>query len=169
MTDAVSPDRAAIGPGPVVRSIGEVRPQVRADVSGVIRSVRAVSIGGTPACSYTLADRTGALELLFLGRIHVAGLEQGRRSRAEGMVAIRDDRNVIWNPRYWIQPEDQADQADQADGVHDTAGEEPSSPAAAPTRSPPKRFSIDGLLAKVRMLAPSASQPQASTGIPDRR
>ncbi len=95
------------GPGLVVKPVGEVRPQVRAEVSGVIRSVVAMSIGGAPACSYTLADGTGSLDLVFLGRIRVAGLEQGRHCRAEGMVAIRRGRNVMWNPRYWIQPEDQ--------------------------------------------------------------
>jgi CheY-like chemotaxis protein len=108
MTGGAGPHPAAGGPWPVVRSIGEARPQVRADVSGVIRSARAMSIGGTPACSYTLADGTGRLDLLFLGRVQVAALEQGRHCRAEGMVATRDDRNVIWNPRYWIQPEDRA-------------------------------------------------------------
>jgi CheY-like chemotaxis protein len=126
MTAASRPDSAV-----VVTSIGEVRPQVRADVSGVIRSVRAMSIGGTPACSYTLADGTGRLDLLFLGRVEVAGLEKGRRCRAEGMVAVRDDRHVIWNPKYWIQPEDQAD---QDLGVGD-AGQELSRVAAS-VRSP---------------------------------
>jgi CheY-like chemotaxis protein len=123
-------DRAPAGPAPCVRSIGEVRSQVRADVSGVIRSVRAMSIAGTPACSYTLADGTGQLDLLFLGRVEVAGLEKGRLCRAEGMVAVRDDRNVIWNPRYWIQPEDEAGAA--RNGI---ARESRSGPAR-PTRFP---------------------------------
>jgi CheY-like chemotaxis protein len=91
----------------------------------VIRSLRAMSIGGTPACSYTLADGTGQLDLLFLGRVEVAGLAKGRRCRAEGMVAVRDDRNVIWNPRYWIEPED------QRAGVRGGAGQEPLSGLAS--------------------------------------
>jgi CheY-like chemotaxis protein len=131
MTDGAGPAPAATGSEPVVTSIGEVRPQVRADVSGVIRTVRAMSIGGSPACSYTLADRTGRLDLLFLGRVQVAGLEKGRHCRAEGMVAIRDDRNVIWNPKYWIQPDEQDAQGRAA---RSAGGEEPLSWAAAPTR-----------------------------------
>ncbi len=116
MTDAASPGSSADRPRFVVMSIGEASPQVRVDVSGMICSVRVLGIGGAPACSYTLADGTGQLDLLFLGRIQVPGLENGCRCRAEGMVAIRDDRHVIWNPRYRIEPADRACSAPVVDG-----------------------------------------------------
>jgi len=80
--------------------------QGRADVTGVICSVRAMSIAGTPACRYTLTDATGELDLLFLGRVEIAGMRCGRRCRAAGTVSRRDDRMVLWNPRYWLEPAD---------------------------------------------------------------
>jgi len=95
---------AAGGEDQVATRIAQVVPQGRADVSGVIRSARAMSIGGTPACRYTLTDSTGELDLLFLGRLEIAGLQCGRCCRAEGTAGTRDGRLVLWNPRYWIEP-----------------------------------------------------------------
>jgi hypothetical protein len=90
-------------PGVVtVTTIGEIRPQDRVQVAGVIRSKAAMSIGGCPACRYTLADETGEVDLLFLGRVLIAGLEGGTRCIAEGRAAARDGRIVIWNPRYQV-------------------------------------------------------------------
>ena len=75
-------------------------------VSGALVDAAALSISGCPACRYTLDDGTGQVDLLFLGRVMVAGLEVGRRCAAEGAVAERDGRTVIWNPRYQLLPAD---------------------------------------------------------------
>jgi hypothetical protein len=90
-------------PAPEFRPIGEVRPQERVAVRGVIRSVTAMALKGCPACRYVLADGTGELDLMFLGRIEIPGLEPGRHCSAEGMTAMRDDRIVLWNPRYQLE------------------------------------------------------------------
>jgi hypothetical protein len=92
------------GPMGRVRPIGQVRPQQRAVVSGEIRSSTAMALRGCPACRYVLADGTGELDLMFLGRVEVRGMEKGRRCTAEGMAAARDDRTVMWNPRYQLEP-----------------------------------------------------------------
>jgi len=84
--------------------IANVVPQGPAEVSGVISSTCAMLIGGAPACRYTLTDGTGELDLLFLGRVEIAGMRCGRRCRAEGTVGKRDGRLVLWNPRYWLDP-----------------------------------------------------------------
>ncbi len=110
MTDSARPATAAGSQRPLVTAIGDVRPQDRVDVSGIIRSAHAMSISGTPACRYVLADSTGQLDLLFLGRLAVTGLERGRHCRAEGRAAVRDGRITLWNPRYWLQPSDTATQ-----------------------------------------------------------
>jgi hypothetical protein len=89
-----------------VRPIGQVRPQERVVVSGEIRSSTAMALRGCPACKYELVDGTGELDLMFLGRVEVRGLEKGRRCTAEGMAATRDDRIVLWNPRYQLEPAD---------------------------------------------------------------
>ncbi len=88
---------------PEPRLIGEVRSQQHVAVSGVIRSSTAMALRGCPACRYRLADGTGDLDLMFLGRITVPGLVPGRRCRAEGTAATRDGRIVLWNPRYQVE------------------------------------------------------------------
>jgi CheY-like chemotaxis protein len=104
MTDSARSGPAPGGPRPSVTAISDVRPQDFVEVSGIIRSAIAVTIGGSPACRYTLSDRTSELDLLFLGRLAVAGLERGRHCRVAGRAAVRDGRITIWNPRYWLQP-----------------------------------------------------------------
>ena len=99
MTDLAGERKAAA-------RIADAVPQGRADVTGVICSVPAMSIGGMPACRYTLTDGTGELDLLFLGRVEIAGMRCGRRCRAAGTAGRRDDRLVLWNPRYWLEPTD---------------------------------------------------------------
>ena len=103
MKDSTSPGAARIHRLPRVTSIAAARPQAKVDVRGVIRAVDAVSVGGIAACRCTLADDTGEIDLLFLGRPAMAGLGQGRRCRAVGTAAARGLRTVVWNPRYWLQ------------------------------------------------------------------
>jgi hypothetical protein len=90
-----------------VQSISQVRPQQRVTVSGEIRSATAMALRGCPACRYELADGTGELDLIFLGRVEVRGLEKGRCCTAQGMAASRDDRIVLWDPRYQLEPADE--------------------------------------------------------------
>jgi hypothetical protein len=89
---------------PVVTTIGEICPQDRVRLTGIIRSKAALSISGCPACRYTLADGTGEVDMLFLGRVLIAGLETGLHCIAEGRAAARDGRIVVWNPRYRVLP-----------------------------------------------------------------
>lgn len=84
--------------------LNAVRARQPVAVSGVIRRYRAMALSGTPACSYALADGTGEIDLLFVGRISVAGLYPGRHCSAAGVAAVRDGRFVLWNPRYSLQP-----------------------------------------------------------------
>jgi hypothetical protein len=104
MTDLTGPRTG--GKGQAATRMGDLVPQRRADVTGAISSARALSIAGAPACRYTLTDGTGELDLLFIGRVKIAGMEYGRHCRAVGTVARRDHRLVLWNPRYWLEPMD---------------------------------------------------------------
>jgi hypothetical protein len=92
---AAPPDRRE-----VVTTISNIRPQDHVRVTGIIRSKAALSISGFPACRYTLDDGTGEVDLLFLGRVIITGLETGLLCIAEGRAAARDGEIVIWNPRY---------------------------------------------------------------------
>jgi hypothetical protein len=124
MRDSTSRRTARVGRLPEVTSIGAARQRAKVDVRGVIRSVDTVSLGGTPTFRCALADDTGEIDLLFLGRAAVAGLEPGRRCRAVGTMATRDDRAVLWSPRYWLEPPDRRLPA-QAARHRYAAGEDP--------------------------------------------
>jgi hypothetical protein len=100
--------------------ISQVRPQERVAVRGEVRSVTAMALRGCPACRCTLTDGTGTLDLMFLGRLEVRGLEKGRFCRAEGMAALWDDRIALWNPRYELEP---------ATAPNEAAPPQPSGPA----------------------------------------
>ena len=72
----------------------------RARVCGVLRSVTLQPRGGMSTVQAELFDGSGTVVLVWLGRRRIAGVEVGRRLRAEGMVVADDGRRVIFNPRY---------------------------------------------------------------------
>jgi hypothetical protein len=57
-----------------------------------------------PALEAELFDGSGALDLVWLGRRTIDGVEPGRRIRVEGMVCDVDGRRTMFNPRYELRP-----------------------------------------------------------------
>ena len=51
-----------------------------------------------------LYDGTDAVQLIWLGRRSIPGIEPGRTLKARGRVAIRDGHKVIYNPDYDLLP-----------------------------------------------------------------
>jgi CheY-like chemotaxis protein len=96
--------------------IATVRVQSRVTVTGVIRSVSKESIAGSPAVRCVLADGSGQIDMLFLGRESVAGLVPGRRCTAIGRACVHRGRMVIWNPGYELEPAAAVPDADKDDG-----------------------------------------------------
>jgi hypothetical protein len=43
------------------------------------------------------------IDLVWLGRRRIAGIEPGRLVRAEGLVSVQDGRKVMFNPRYELR------------------------------------------------------------------
>jgi hypothetical protein len=106
MTDQVKPEPTS-GLARADRTpIGQVQLRSRVTVEGVVGKVTPMLISGSPACCYPLTDHTGELDLLFLGRSAVTGLEPGRWCTATGTAVCRDDRIVLWNPKYELHPGD---------------------------------------------------------------
>ena len=91
---------------PAVCRIGDVRSQDRVHLTGTIREAGTISIGNAPAWRCVLADDTGELDLLFLGRTAVAGLAEGTRCVVEGTATPRQGRLTVWNPRYQADPDE---------------------------------------------------------------
>ncbi|WP_341361218.1 OB-fold nucleic acid binding domain-containing protein [Georgenia sp. M64] len=71
-----------------------------ARVAGVISSLTYRPRGETPALVARLYDGSGSVELIFLGRRDVPGIEPGRRLVAEGTVYDDHGRPAIFNPAY---------------------------------------------------------------------
>ncbi len=94
---------AAVRPWHSPEPIACVRPRTRVTVAGVIERTVVSAAGSSPLLRCVLADETGELDLLFLGRSQITGLESGRRCTATGRAALHDGGLVIWNPRYTLE------------------------------------------------------------------
>jgi two-component system, OmpR family, sensor histidine kinase KdpD len=63
-----------------------------------------VTIGSNRGYRCTLDDGAYHLDLLFLGRTEVRGLDVGVGCRVSGRIVLRQGRPTIWNPRYHLDP-----------------------------------------------------------------
>jgi hypothetical protein len=72
-------------------------------VAGTLRTVTLRPRGGAPALEAELYDGTDVISLVWLGRRKIAGIDPGRRLRAEGLVSEQDGRKVMFNPRYELR------------------------------------------------------------------
>ncbi|MEV5572744.1 OB-fold nucleic acid binding domain-containing protein [Spirillospora sp. NPDC052269] len=83
--------------------IHECSARQRACVAGTLRTVTLRPRGGAPALEAELYDGTDVVNLVWLGRRKIAGIDPGRRLRAEGLVSLQDGRKVMFNPRYELR------------------------------------------------------------------
>ncbi len=72
-------------------------------VAGTLRTVTLRPRGGAPALEAELYDGTDVISLVWLGRRKIAGIDPGRRLRAEGLVSVQDGRKVMFKPRYELR------------------------------------------------------------------
>lgn len=73
-------------------------------VAGTLRTVTLRPRGGAPALEAELYDGSDVIDLVWLGRRKIAGIEPGRIVKAEGLVSVQDGRKVMFNPRYELRP-----------------------------------------------------------------
>ena len=85
-------------------AVAETDDRHRAQVSGVLRSVTLRPRTTVPALEAELYDGTGTIDLVWLGRREIAGIEPGRRARVEGLACVIDGRRTMYNPRYELRP-----------------------------------------------------------------
>jgi hypothetical protein len=91
---------ARAGATPVPRCVrGE-----KVTVSGRLISVMYCPRTNLPTLEAELFDGSGSVTLVWLGRRRIPGIEPGRSLCAEGRLAIRDDRKVMYNPHYTLEP-----------------------------------------------------------------
>ena len=81
-------------------AIGDVVWRTRVRVSGRVSAVRVQPLAGVGSLECTLTDDTGGINLVFLGRRTVAGIEVGSRMTVEGIATEHHGRLAIMNPVY---------------------------------------------------------------------
>lgn len=80
--------------------IGSVSWRQRVHIEGRVRTVRVQPIAGSASLELVLEDESGALDVVFLGRNRLAGVEVGTKLSVEGTVGIHRGRLAILNPVY---------------------------------------------------------------------
>lgn len=73
-------------------------------VRGTVRSVTHRPSTKVPALVAELYDGTEAVDLVWLGRREITGVEPGRHLRATGRLCRRRGGATIYNPAYEILP-----------------------------------------------------------------
>ncbi len=73
-------------------------------VVGRLRAVVYTPSETVPTLTADLFDGTSCVELVWLGRRRIAGLEPGRRMMARGRVGEHNGRMALYNPYYELLP-----------------------------------------------------------------
>ncbi|MEU2155929.1 OB-fold nucleic acid binding domain-containing protein [Streptomyces sp. NPDC019396] len=73
-------------------------------VTGTLRTVTLRPRAGVPALEAELFDGSAALDVVWLGRRSIVGIEPGRRMIASGRIAMSHGRRVLFNPKYELRP-----------------------------------------------------------------
>ncbi|HZC70180.1 MAG TPA: OB-fold nucleic acid binding domain-containing protein [Jatrophihabitans sp.] len=72
----------------------------RAQVVGRLRAVVYTPSETVPTLEAELFDGSDSIDLVWLGRRRIAGLEPGRRVVARGRIGVHNGRKAIYNPWY---------------------------------------------------------------------
>ncbi|THA24112.1 DNA-binding protein [Streptomyces sp. RKND-216] len=73
-------------------------------VTGTLRTVTLRPRAGVPTLEAELFDGSAALDVVWLGRRAIAGIEPGRKVIAWGRLAMNRGRPVLFNPKYELRP-----------------------------------------------------------------
>ncbi|MCB1002842.1 MAG: amino acid permease [Acidimicrobiales bacterium] len=97
--------RTAVTEAPATRAdgstpIGAVAHRSRVLLAGRIRALRVQPWSGVPTLECTLADESGAILVVFLGRREVPGVVVGAHVRVQGVVGEHHGRLALLNPAY---------------------------------------------------------------------
>ncbi|SDS45821.1 hypothetical protein SAMN04489860_1594 [Paraoerskovia marina] len=83
--------------------VENLKDRTPATVSGVLRSVVLRPRENVQTVEAELYDGSGSIDLVWLGRRRIVGIEPGRRVRVEGLVCDIRGRRTIYNPRYELR------------------------------------------------------------------
>jgi RecG-like helicase len=72
-------------------------------VGGRVRSVRFNPTENVPVLEAELFDGSSQIQLVWLGRRRIAGVEPGRKLLARGRIGMHNGQRAIYNPWYELQ------------------------------------------------------------------
>ncbi|MFG3259941.1 OB-fold nucleic acid binding domain-containing protein [Streptomyces sp. NPDC048172] len=73
-------------------------------VTGTLRTVTLRPRAGVPTLEAELFDGSAALDVIWLGRRAIAGIEPGRKLIVWGRITKNRGRPVMFNPKYELRP-----------------------------------------------------------------
>ncbi|MGW8377232.1 OB-fold nucleic acid binding domain-containing protein [Streptomyces sp. ODS28] len=73
-------------------------------VTGTLRTVTLRPRAGVPTLEAELFDGSASLDVIWLGRRAITGIEPGRRLIAWGRISTNRGRPVMFNPKYELRP-----------------------------------------------------------------
>lgn len=82
--------------------VAACRARERHTLSGVLRAVRYPPRDGRPTLTAELYDGSGSIELVWLGRREIRGIEPGRRLLVTGRLSQGDQHLIMYNPQYTL-------------------------------------------------------------------
>lgn len=94
------------GGNPVAHQIASADPRRRLIVSGTVVFTETISASEGKTYRCVITDGTGEVDLLFVGREDIPGLNAGAACTAEGTLGREGGRLIIWNPAYRLEPLD---------------------------------------------------------------
>lgn len=102
--DLVVDDRRTADPDDGTIRVADTVDRYRATVQGRVRALTLPTTTAVTALVVEVADSTGPIQLVFVGRKAIPGIECGVILRAHGRVSIRRGHRVMYNPAYEIVP-----------------------------------------------------------------
>ena len=81
-------------------AVGEVSEREVVTVSGRVAAVTVEPKNTAPRLVVRLSDSSGVIDLVFIGRRSLPGVDPGVAIRASGRVQALSTGNAILNPRY---------------------------------------------------------------------
>ncbi len=100
--DAAEPvvSQGAPGGGLRLTRIEDAPDRLPVLLEGTLRTVTLRPRGGVPALEAELADGTGSIILVWLGRRRIIGVGAGAAMRVQGRIGLHDGARTMYNPRY---------------------------------------------------------------------
>jgi hypothetical protein len=97
--------RPASTPVPGAQPIASLHWRTRACVAGRVKTIRVQPLSEVPTIECVVVDDSGeAIIFVFLGRRSIAGLRNGTRMVAEGMVGKHKGKLAMINPSFELLP-----------------------------------------------------------------